>query len=56
MALNVTYVGVGIRNRCFLCMCSRNFFFNFHYCKCCHCCGDVSKLLSDGNFFGLLLV
>ena len=51
MTLNATSVGVGRRDRFFLCMCSRNCFFFIIGID-----GDVSKSPSDGDFFYLLLV
>ena len=54
MTLNATSVGVGRRDRFFLCMCSKNCFF-FIDIFIIGTDGDVSKSPSDGDFFYLLL-
>ena len=57
MTLNATSVGVGRRDRFFLCMCSRNVFFIIGIdIFIIGTDGDVSKSPSDGDFFYLLLV
>ena len=59
MVQNVISVGVGRRNRSFMCMCSRNCIIDIIIIIiiCISCCGgDASKSPGDGNFFWLLLV
>ena len=58
MTLNATSVGVGRRDRFFLCMCSRNCFFFIIGIDIfiIGTDGDVSESPSDGDFFYRLLV